>query len=425
MNRPAVIFGGLFFLLFFLFLFYARPAEAEPWFGTWGGHIRLQAQGSGLDSTDYMDGAAEFRLKAQKKLFSRFRFVVHYEAVGSGGGLYDRMHRMADTVPGVSAQYALYPTTMSDDRRLMDLTRTLHDGRHWILYHRLDRLFISYRPDWGAVRLGRQAVTWGDGRLFNPMDLFNPFSPTDIVRDYKIGDDMLNIIWTPAGTGEYQILCVPRRDPETGKLRADQSSLAVRHHLFYKTTEFDLMAAAHYDAAVFGLGSRGYLGDAGWWMDATWQNVPHSRVDSYFSITTGMDDAWTRWGKNIYGFIEFYYNGLGKTDVEKALYSQALMERISRGEIYTLGRYYMGGQLQVELHPLVNAYVTAMMNLSDGSGILQPRLRWSTTENIMTTFGCNAAFGGPQTEFGGIDVPGTGTTVQPADSIYIWITDYF
>ena len=30
----------------------------------------------------------------------------------------------------------------------------------------------------------------GERVFFNPMDLFNPFAPTDIEREYKIGDDM-------------------------------------------------------------------------------------------------------------------------------------------------------------------------------------------------------------------------------------------
>ena len=63
------------------------------------------------------------------------------------------------------------------------------------LYHRLDRLSVTFQPYWGTLQIGRQALTWGNGFLFNPMDLFNPFSPTQIDREYKPGDDMVSILF--------------------------------------------------------------------------------------------------------------------------------------------------------------------------------------------------------------------------------------
>jgi hypothetical protein len=58
----------------------------------------------------------------------------------------------------------------------------------WIgIFHPAYRLALGIQPNWGLIRIGHQAVTWGNGLLFNPMDLFNPFSPSDIERDYKIG----------------------------------------------------------------------------------------------------------------------------------------------------------------------------------------------------------------------------------------------
>ena len=47
--------------------------------------------------------------------------------------------------------------------------------------------------DHWAVTVGRQAVSWGSGIVFQPLDPFNPFAPTAVDRDYKAGDDLVLI----------------------------------------------------------------------------------------------------------------------------------------------------------------------------------------------------------------------------------------
>ena len=106
--------------------------------------------------------------------------------------------------------------------------------------------------------------------LFNPMDLLNPFSPADIERDYKTGDDMVFAQFATNHRGEFQFLYVPRREPVSEDVEWDQSSLAGKLHFTQGTTEFDIMVAEHYKDEVIGVGSAGYLGNAAWRLDGTW-----------------------------------------------------------------------------------------------------------------------------------------------------------
>jgi hypothetical protein len=73
-------------------------------------------------------------------------------------------------------------------------------------------LNFTFKPSWGSVRIGRQAITWGNGLIFNPMDLFNPFPPADIQRDYKVGDDMALAQVALPYSADLQLLYVVRRD---------------------------------------------------------------------------------------------------------------------------------------------------------------------------------------------------------------------
>jgi hypothetical protein len=101
------------------------------------------------------------------------------------------------------------------------------------------------------------------------------------------------------------------------------------------------------------------------------------------------------------------------------------MERIVRGEIFTLGRKYLSGSVKVELHPLFNVFLTSINNIADPSGIFQPYAVWDLTKSFQLTFGGTIPWGGSETEFGGFTMPGTEFQFQPSVNAFLWLTYYF
>ncbi len=401
----------------------------------WGGQLRAGGYLSYYDSktfygavgkNPYYDGFAQFRLKNKINLTERASFETHYEAVLQGGDTRKKTTLLKQMYPQISAGGLYTVADIDDDRRLFDLTKTIDEDDRRILYHRIDRLVLTMKPDWGTVRLGRQALTWGNGLLFNPMDLFNPFAPTDVVRDYKLGDDMAVVHIPMADSANVQFLYVPRRNPQTSEVEGDQSSVAAKLHLTSGVTEFDLMAAKHYKDAVVGFGGSGNLGEAAWRLDATWTYLRDGwDKDGFLSLVGNLDYSWVWWDKNFYGFLEFYYNGLGEDRYEKALMNPDLIERLARGEVFTLGRAYLSGNIQYELHPLFNVFFTVINNLEDPSGVLQPRAVWDIAQNFQATFGANIYYGRQNTEYGGFRVPGTDVLNKSPNSAYMWFTYFF
>ncbi len=53
----------------------------------------------------------------------------------------------------------------------------------------LDRLFYQYQKENHSLTVGRQAIDWGVGRFWQPLNVFGAFSPVDIDTDYKPGID--------------------------------------------------------------------------------------------------------------------------------------------------------------------------------------------------------------------------------------------
>lgn len=401
----------------------------------WGGYAKLRLQQQRVDDRTvyqlvgagaYTDYNGQVRLTHRRYFSDAAVFDLHYEIAASGGDSRKKQTELAAQFPDLSDLAGQPPSVPKDRRRLMNLSTVITEDTDHVVYHRIDRLNLSLQRDWGDLRIGRQAITWGNGLLFNPMDLFNPFSPTDIEREYKTGDDMIAATLLIGNLPEIQVLCVPRRHPETGTLEAEQSALAAKAHLIKGETEFDLLAAANYGDHILAAGARGYLFDAAWRMDVVYTVAnPRWEEENFVSLVANLDYSWTWQNHNWYGLIELYHNGLGQDDYPAALADDHIRERFDRGEVFVLGSWYAAAHAHIELHPLVNAYTTALVNLNDFSGITQPRMTWDATQNLMFTIGADLHWGRPEAEYGGFSIPGTPFDLVPPDSVYIRANCYF
>ena len=92
-----------------------------------------------------------------------------------------------------------------------------------------------------------------------------------------------------------------------------------------------------------------------------------------------------------------------------------------------LSRVYMASVLEVEVSPLVRLNMTAICNVGDGSGLVQPTLRWDLATDLEFIAGATVYAGGRDTEFGGLDVETSAgsLTIAPANSVFAWLTAYF
>ena len=159
---------------------------------------------------------------------------------------------------GDSAELQLGPnanldqTVVNDSRRWADLTWQIEDGDRHSSFHRIDRLALQWQAgDWGLT-LGRQAVSWGSGIVFQPMDPFNPFSPTVVDRDYKAGDDLLLVDRLFENGSDLQLLHVVRRD-EFDDVTSEVSSTAVKWHGYVGEVEMEVVGAKHFGEPLAGV----------------------------------------------------------------------------------------------------------------------------------------------------------------------------
>ncbi len=457
-NRPILRVVGL---LFFSFIFGLSPCvslaspdfpdqstteaseisqpDSKSWYenidSQWGGQFKIMGSVSWpdddsiyhlVDSGPYYDAISDFRLKNKTYLNNWIYSTIHYEAVFYGGDTMRTKKKLEKLVPNLFDDGLMPGGCINDDRRFFDLTKIIDEDDSHILYHRLDRFSLTLQPDWATIRIGRQALTWGNGLVFNPMDLFNPFSPTDIERDYKVGDDMVTALFSPEKIGEIQMLFVPRRDQATHNVKWSESSLAGKLHFLVGDAEFDIMTAHHYEDFIIGIGNTGYFMDAAWRIDATWTflNEDTDRND-FLSLVANIDYSWIWWKKNFYGFMEFYFNGMGNENYSEAISDPAITDRLIRGDLFVLGRKYLSTGIEMELHPLIKANLTVIINIANPSGIIQPHVVFDLADEIQCTIGGNIYCGPSDTEFGGFNITGTDYLYKASNNAYLRLTYFF
>ncbi len=388
-------------------------AEAETEFG---GHTKFRLVGESYPTNsvfhdvvggETIDLAADLRLNL-KFDSGRWTFDSAWQLVGlQGEGL--RISGIPD-----------------DDRRLFDLSDVIADSSESALLHRLDRLWVGYASEKAVVRFGRQALSWGNGLAYAPMDLVNPFDPASVDTEYKAGDDMLYAQYLQDSGNDVQVAWVLRRDPLTGDVEHDQSTVAFKYHGFAGTTEYDVLVAEHYGDAVIGFGLGRDVGGAVWTMDLV---VTDTDLDTYAQLVTNLSYSWVWRDKNMTGSLEYYFNGFGigsgRYDPLSLANRPDLLVRATRGELFTLGRHYLAANVLVEMTPLWTMTPTLFINAEDPSALFQLITSYSLSDEMTLLGSINVPLGPNGSEFGGIEAGPPDRYLSRDGSVFVQFAWYF
>tara|TARA_R110001599_G_scaffold351822_1_gene584684 strand:+ start:11933 stop:13195 length:1263 start_codon:yes stop_codon:yes gene_type:complete len=403
----------------------AMLAEARaPGFD--GGHVKLRWQGSRYpgDSVyqaiygDYSnDEYADLRLKFSGSQ-QRFNFQADYQAIAQWGDSLD--------FPTDSAGLFLLPPGLpNDDRRWWDLTDTLTDNNSRAMVQRFDRLNVGYNGDKTVLRLGRQAVSWGNGLIYNPVDFFNPFNPTAVDTEYKLGEDLFYGQHLLDDGSDWQAVFVQRRDPQ-GKATGEASSTALKYHGFGVETEHDLLLAENFNELIVGAGGVTNLGEAVVRGDITLTDAQDGWVAS---LVVNWSWSWMLAGHNASVVLEYFYNGFGLAEddytVANIVADEDLARRLERGELYTIGRHNIAGSVLVELAPLLNVTANLFANAQDGSALAQVVLQWDLAQNWQLLAAATAPVGSNGTEYGGIETDFGDLTLAVGSTALVQLAWYF
>ncbi len=363
-------FTGYFDNLFTLKSFYSHPAVPEKMQPMDIQRLRLMWEGS----------------------WKTFSWQAHYEHSMA-------LRRTSEEVVGTSAR----AEKVSAAFRYLDLDWDVTTREQFLWNHQFDRLNAKMDLGLAALTLGRQAISWGVGYLWSPADLLTTFSPLQINRDYKAGVDAA-FLDVPLGPFQESYLAYAPDE------KWSKSALLARHRLRLGPADLAIMGGWIISDYVLGGEVNADVKGVGVRFEAT-HTWPEA-TSRFVRALVGLDYQFT---SDLFLQLEYYYNGFGTSD--PAGYWQVILApRFLRGEIHNTAQHYLGVNGRYQLTPLTILSGTTIINLNDGSALLEPALIYSLSNNAEIRLGAIFALGDRpngnlQSEFGAYPHLGFGEVI--------------
>ena len=289
----------------------------------------------------------------------------------------------------VSALYrstAQYVAESSTRRRgqLLDLAWNPVNRENVSVTHFVDRLFLRQTSDVGDFTVGRQRISWGTGRVWNPTDLFNPINPATFSKIEKDGVDALSAKFHLGNFTDVHVVINPENDWNT-------VNTAVRFRTNEKEFDISLMAGQFAQRIVLGGDFAGNAFDAGVRGEVIVSQDRENRASRFVKYIVGVDYQFTA---ELYAVMEYLHNGEGGSTRE-----QYDLMRLLTGEILNLARDYLAATGSYMIHPLVTSSVTLTANLNDGGRFVSGVVTYLAGDEFTITCGGQVFSGGEFSEY--------------------------
>jgi len=291
--------------------------------------------------------------------------------------------------------------------------------------HSLYRGWLNWETEHFQVILGRQRIPWGVGRLWNPIDRFNPVPPLAIEQDESEGIDSVVATWFASDAAALDAVYAPGDD-------GDDPSYALRLHGLVADTDYSLMAGVFDDANTFGATLERNLGDMAVHLEAVYADPdarywpvgrPRPRnLSSFWQVVVSLDTN-IDVGKGIYAVIEHLYNGnaLGRgrgragsllplfestmtppAEPEPPLvYVQPISsDRFGGSRVVTLALHQTGAMLGYDLTEALRGDLMVIYDWNGHSSAIAPQLRYTPRGDLEVTLGLQIFTGRRASQYG-------------------------
>lgn len=342
-----------------------------------------------------------------------FRFEIHSQMNATQG----------HNLPFGIAALGVVPTPLPST--LLDLSQSWYLDANTSVTNTIDRLNVQWSSANMVVKLGRQAITWGNGLFFHPSDIVAPFAPNAIDTAYKTGADMIYLQYLFDSGTDVQAIYVPRGTTLGGAVAFNSSTYAMRGKLALGSLDTALMLAKDRGDTVAGLSLSGALGGASWNAEALqWVLADGTRVPSWL---LNISNYGTLGDWNVSYFGEIFHNGFGAdASVEYGTLPAALTKRMSTGQVFFPGRDFLALGAQLQVSPDLSFAPSAIVSLNDRSTLATLTVNYTLGDNTNLVFNVSSPFGADGTEFGGRETAvGSGIFLGPDRSATLQLVHFF
>jgi len=298
---------------------------------------------------------------------------------------YEQRTRWLSGSTGLGAGSSFLPSQAPSPFRLSQLDWEITADDDSSYRHEIDRALVALHPTWGEVTIGRQAIGLGRGVLFSAVDVFNPFTPLEVDREWRRGVDAFRAEYRLSTTSSAECIGAFGETWEQsallGRLRGYLGD--VDGSLIFGKRAEDFMVGSSFSAIVEEAEVHGELAVF---------DTPESQIDGtlwggkHLATKAVIGSSYTfDIGNGLTLLGEYHYSDFGIEDAEDTvvrLQDRDFQRRFLRGDTQILGRHAVAGQMSYPFSNAVNGSFLVLTNPTDGSGVLSPSLRWDLDENI-------------------------------------------
>ncbi len=334
--------------------------------------------------------------KVQNSLEDRLNLeVVPAAGLTLGAGLWSRFIYQRDFNAG-----GAYLAQLGNRDALADLDFTPVNDRDALVLASLDRLWIDWSTGPFQLTAGRQRIAWGTCLVWNPTDVFNPYSVLDFDYEERPGTDAVRLQYFTGPLSKIEIAAAPSRE-------VGQSTLAGLFRLNASGYDVSFLGGVQRKAWFAGVNWAGQISGGGFRGEALYRRTAASRVilplalagwespppgRGYLALALSGDFTFPN---RLYLHTEVLFNGEG---VLSDAGSRWLSAR-QNGELAP-ARYSIYQECAYDVSPLVRATLFGIVNPSDGSSVIVPSVAWSVLTDWDVLCIALLAAGGAGTEYG-------------------------
>ena len=300
--------------------------------------------------------------------------------------------------------------------RLSPLDEVVVDGApNYLHRHELDRFNAALHFDFMELTVGRQAIGLGRGVLFSAIDVFAPFSPNEVDREWRRGVDAVHL---ELRIPDLEVLSgdvfLVLGNIESGELSS--FSLLGRLRAVVGDVDGELVVGRRGEDGMVGGALSATVGDAELHGELALFGTNGDGVESGFFGTRGVVAKGVVGGsymidvlRGIRVVLEYHYSGFGVENVGRdasILFDAAYQLRALSGHSQTLGRHTLALALSTELTDELSLAISYFQSTTDGSGLVAPGITWVASDMLtmvlsgLLPWGTTPAGGVPRSEWG-------------------------
>ena len=295
----------------------------------------------------------------------------------------------------------------SDYNDFFDLSWEPYHGSDVYYRTRIHRAYMKISVWNFTFTLGRQQIRFGSGRLWNPLDILNPISPTFVEgAEDQSGTDAFRMDYYINEVTELTLVSNQKKcNDRYSDMKIDDSNTVLRLTMTIYETELSILAAWISRRAVAGIDVASIVAD-GTLRGSVLYSYPKIDGRWYFQASAGYEYTFNG---GVYFLVEYFFNQNGINFNQKL--EDAYIDSFINGwnqhnylylanQFLTMNQHYAGLALGYDFMPLLRGEFFTIYDFQGYGLFFTPSLKYSAKENLDIYGGIMFGFtfdGAPQT----------------------------